>query len=225
MLRNYQPGTDSQPAVSDKVGGVTAPAGTVTVATKCVIWISPFTGDLVFTSGSLTDQSTQRELAEFLTAAPRTTSRAAAACVSPAQDVGSANQRQQLPGQRPQRQPGHRQQRQPVLTGGGQRITGSGQSGGGGLNMPEFFGRRATRSSRSSRRPAGRTPPFSATRWASTASRRRPIGAADASLDQIGPAPSQYGAGRIGGQIDTIDPLAGARPDVARGRDHDGRDR
>ena len=138
VLRNYQPGTDSQPAVADTAGGVTAPAGTVTVATKCVIWLSPFTGDLVFTPGSLTDQSTQRELAEFLNgSATDNFAGGGRLCIS-GQDVGSANQGSNFLATVLSASLVSLNGGSQFLTGNDMRVTGSGQSDGGGLYMPEF---------------------------------------------------------------------------------------
>ena len=80
----YEPTFQSQPAVTD-AGGATAvsiAAGTVPVATKCILWISPFTGDVLAGPGTLVDPNTQANLRSFVAAGGRL-------CVS-GQDVGSA---------------------------------------------------------------------------------------------------------------------------------------
>ena len=80
----YEPSLQTQPAVNDSGGAktVTAAAGTVTVATRCILWISPFTGDVLAGPGTLADPNTQNDLRAFVKAGGRL-------CVS-GQDVGSA---------------------------------------------------------------------------------------------------------------------------------------
>ena len=80
----YEPTLQPQPAVSDAGGAttVTAAAGSVPVATRCIVWISPFTGDVLAGPGTLADPNTQSNLRAFVTAGGRL-------CVS-GQDVGSA---------------------------------------------------------------------------------------------------------------------------------------
>ncbi len=84
LFKSYEPTTQAQPAVSDP-GSPTklnAAAATVTVASRCVIWISPFTGDLLVGPGTLTDSTTQASLRAYVKAGGRL-------CIS-GQDVGSA---------------------------------------------------------------------------------------------------------------------------------------
>ena len=80
----YEPTLQSQPAVSDAGGAapVTVAAGTVAVANRCIVWISPFTGDVLAGPGTLADSNTQANLRAFVKAGGRL-------CVS-GQDVGSA---------------------------------------------------------------------------------------------------------------------------------------
>ena len=80
----YEPTLQSQPAVTDAGGAapVSIAAGTVPVATRCIVWISPFTGDVLAGPGTLADPNTQANLRSFVAAGGRL-------CVS-GQDVGSA---------------------------------------------------------------------------------------------------------------------------------------
>ncbi len=81
----YEPTTpQSQPAVSDAGGAttVTAAAASVPVANRCIVWISPFTGDVLAGPGTLADPNTQANLRAFVGAGGRL-------CVS-GQDVGSS---------------------------------------------------------------------------------------------------------------------------------------
>jgi len=80
----YEPTLQPQPAVSDAGGKapVTAGAGSVPVATRCIVWISPFTGDVLAGPGTMADPGTQANLRAFVAAGGRL-------CVS-GQDVGSS---------------------------------------------------------------------------------------------------------------------------------------
>jgi len=84
VYASYEPTLQPQPAVNDAAGAkpVTAAAGSVTVATRCIMWISPFTGDVLAGPGTLADPNTQNSLRAFVNAGGRL-------CVS-GQDVGSA---------------------------------------------------------------------------------------------------------------------------------------
>ena len=84
VYASYEPTLQPQPAVNDSGGAktVTAAAGTVSVATRCILWISPFTGDVLAGPGTLADPNTQNDLRAFVKAGGRL-------CVS-GQDVGSA---------------------------------------------------------------------------------------------------------------------------------------
>jgi len=88
----YLPTARSQPAVSDTSGTtkITFPAAPrVAVANRCIVWISPFTGDVLAGAGTLADTATQQALRNFVlgdgTAAHPGGGRL---CVS-GQDVGS----------------------------------------------------------------------------------------------------------------------------------------
>ena len=80
----YEPTLQPQPAVSDAGGTkpVTVGAGSVSVATRCIVWISPFTGDVLAGPGTMADPATQANLRTFVAAGGRL-------CVS-GQDVGSS---------------------------------------------------------------------------------------------------------------------------------------
>ncbi len=80
VLSAYGPTLVAQPAVNDTTSpGVnghpvpfTAPAATVPNALRCVVWVSPFTGDLPLNqSGSLADPATQQTIETFLKAGGR----------------------------------------------------------------------------------------------------------------------------------------------------------
>ncbi len=84
LYAQYEPQVQNQPAVNDAGGTtpVTAAAASVPVATRCIVWISPFTGDVLAGPGTLADPATQSNLRAFVAAGGRL-------CVS-GQDVGSA---------------------------------------------------------------------------------------------------------------------------------------
>lgn len=73
VLGGYQPTFVSQPAVSDTVNNVTSAANpNVPVANRCVIWVSPYTGDLpLVDAGSLENPTTQQTLQAFVNAGGR----------------------------------------------------------------------------------------------------------------------------------------------------------
>ncbi len=79
----YTPTRQAQPAVADTSGTtkVTVAAGSVPVANRCIIWIAPFTGDVLAGAGTLADTATQTSLRAFVAAGGRL-------CIS-GQDVGS----------------------------------------------------------------------------------------------------------------------------------------
>jgi len=69
VYRAYLPTPQSQPAVNDtgaptKVNIAAAPR--VAVANRCIVWISPFTGDVLAGAGTLADTATQRDLRNFV---------------------------------------------------------------------------------------------------------------------------------------------------------------
>lgn len=68
VLSQYTPHFEEQPA--DTINGETAPRK-VQVAPRCVIWHSPYTGNLFVGAGSLTDISVQAQLHNFLAAGGR----------------------------------------------------------------------------------------------------------------------------------------------------------
>ena len=214
-LTAFQPQGVSQPAVNDTGnGGFTAPAATVYDARRCVIWISPYTNDLLTSSsgsGSLSDPNVQASLMQFVN------QQHGRLCVS-GEDVGSgtvgsgqttgtflssvlnaslangANGTQQL-------------------AGGGGRITGSGQNGGGFLTFPEFLDTSGSISEIGFYRPSDRPLLLNNTNHVVAGGRDRPtaITRTDAADDQIGPDLLDYGfASDFTSQIDTINPLTGA---------------
>lgn len=73
VLAGYQPTFQSQPAVTDPVNGVSAPAeANVPVAQRCVIWVAPYSGELPLVDyGSIENPTTQDTLAGFLNAGGR----------------------------------------------------------------------------------------------------------------------------------------------------------
>ncbi len=93
QLNSYLPKTITQPAIAD-AAGVNAPAATILDAHQCVIWISPYTGDVLADPGTIDDpgnvgtvgvtnprQSTTSILTAFVQAGGRL-------CIT-GQDVGS----------------------------------------------------------------------------------------------------------------------------------------
>ncbi len=91
VMNNYAPTFVSQPVVNDTatpgINGhpvpFTAPAATIPNAQRCVVWVSPFTGDLPLNqSGSLADPATQQTVEKFLNLGGR--------IFVTGQDVGSA---------------------------------------------------------------------------------------------------------------------------------------
>ncbi len=79
----YTPTRQTQPAVADTSGTTkfTAPSASVAVANRCIVWIAPFTGDVLAGSGTLADTATQTSLRNFVAAGGRL-------CIS-GEDVGS----------------------------------------------------------------------------------------------------------------------------------------
>jgi len=73
VLAAYQPTFQAQPAVADITNNFTAPAApNVPVANRCVIWISPYTGDLpLVDAGSLENPTTQSTLQSFVNSGGR----------------------------------------------------------------------------------------------------------------------------------------------------------
>jgi hypothetical protein len=71
----------TQPAIAAPNGGPNEPAADFTVAPKCVVWVSPYTGDLFVGPGSFADPDTQQVVTDFV-------NRGGRLCVS-GQDVAS----------------------------------------------------------------------------------------------------------------------------------------
>ncbi len=84
VYKAYEPVLQKQPAVNDPGAPtkVNIAAAIVPVANRCILWISPFTGDLLVGPGTLIDPLTQASLRSYVKAGGRL-------CVS-GQDVGSA---------------------------------------------------------------------------------------------------------------------------------------
>ena len=82
LYASYEPKAVTQPAVNDPNTNVIVPAGTTLNANRCIIWLSPFTGDVVAGAGTLVDASTQASLRSFVAAGGRL-------CIT-GQDVGSS---------------------------------------------------------------------------------------------------------------------------------------
>ena len=69
VYRAYLPTFQSQPAVADTNGATKfsiAAAPRVPVANRCIVWVSPFTGDVLAGPGTLADTATQRDLRNFV---------------------------------------------------------------------------------------------------------------------------------------------------------------
>ena len=83
VYQAYTPTRQAQPAVADTSGTtkVTVAAGSVPVANRCIVWIAPFTGDVLAGAGTLADTATQTSLRNFVAAGGRL-------CVS-GEDIGS----------------------------------------------------------------------------------------------------------------------------------------
>ena len=73
VYQAYQPQTITQPAVNDTnaVPPVNVAAGVTTVANRCILWLSPFTGDVLAGPGTLADSATQTNLRNFVKAGGR----------------------------------------------------------------------------------------------------------------------------------------------------------
>jgi len=85
LYKSYEPTLGTQPAVNDpgaKPSPVNIAAGTVAAANRCIVWLAPYTGDVLAGPGTLTDSATQAALTSFVAAGGRL-------CIS-GQDVGSA---------------------------------------------------------------------------------------------------------------------------------------
>ena len=84
VYQQYEPTFTTQPAVNDTTVTPTIafPAGKVPNANRCIIWLSPFAGDLLVGPGTITDPATQANLRAFVTAGGR--------LFMTGQDVGSA---------------------------------------------------------------------------------------------------------------------------------------
>jgi len=83
VYQAYTPTRQPQPAVADTSGTtkITIAAGSVPVANRCIVWISPFTGDVLAGAGTLADTTTQTSLRKYVAAGGRL-------CIS-GEDVGS----------------------------------------------------------------------------------------------------------------------------------------
>jgi len=84
VYQQYEPTFTTQPAVNDTTAtpAISFPAGKVPNANRCILWLSPFAGDLLVGPGTITDPATQANLRAFVTAGGR--------LFMTGQDVGSA---------------------------------------------------------------------------------------------------------------------------------------
>jgi len=85
VYQAYEPTITTQPAVTDPgapKGFTSILAGKVPAANRCILWISPFTGDVLAGPGTLLDPATQVQITNFVAAGGRL-------CVS-GQNVASA---------------------------------------------------------------------------------------------------------------------------------------
>ena len=84
IYQTYQPSTVTQPAVVDPTAtpAVNYAGGPVRVANRCIVWSSPFAGDLLVGPGTITDPATQTALRAYVQAGGR--------LFITGQDIGSA---------------------------------------------------------------------------------------------------------------------------------------
>jgi len=80
----YEPTFTTQPAVKDTTvtPAISFPAASVPSASRCILWLSPFAGDLLVGPGTITDPATQASLRAYVGAGGR--------LFMTGQDVGSA---------------------------------------------------------------------------------------------------------------------------------------
>ncbi len=240
VLNAYAPTFVAQPAVNDttspSVNGnpvpFTAPAATIPNALRCVVWVSPFTGDLPLNQGgSLADPATQQTVENFLKAGGR--------LFVTGQDVGSSitldgsvNNTASAQGSPANFLPDFLSaglasshggtQTNTGSTGRGRRITSdafvnvSPRTFGktidfGAINM--FFPELQTDGT-DSYVPPGTNPLYLGNNY------QRLIGSqnqwrADGSLDQLGPIVQSFGSNnQVLAAIDTLTPLNGAHTDI-----------
>ena len=203
-LRGYEPQFVNQPAVADTQAGHTFAAASVPDARRCILWIAPFTNDLLTPasgSGSLIDNSTQASLETFVNAGGRL----GISGQDVASGLASSGQTTQFLSTVLNSTLKSSNGGGQVIAGAGQRVTGSGQNGGGNLNFFEYLDE-----------PGGGitfstfiAPSASGLRLTNTLGPSGD-GRLDASYDQIGPRLLVYGLSRFQGQDDTLNPLTGA---------------
>ena len=211
-LAAYQPTFEVQPAVADTTNNFNAPSTNVTVANRCVIWISPYTGDLpLIDAGSLENPTTQGTLQSFVNSGGRfflsgqdvvnaltLGGSTANSFVSNALNAGFASDAGGSTS----------------LAGGGGRISGDSSFGftvNGGfevLTADKGYVRSLPSAAPlllSNDQP-GNNQPAAPPNWR-----------ADASLDQVGPQPVGFGGSTALGRIDTITALNNATTDITTG--------
>lgn len=69
VLMSYAPTLVTQPAVEDN--GFNQPSAQFPIASKCVVWATPFTGDLLVGDGTFGSPTTQTQIQQFLAAGGR----------------------------------------------------------------------------------------------------------------------------------------------------------
>ncbi len=213
VLAAYQPTFQSQPAVADATNNVNAPAApNVTVANRCVIWISPYTGDLpLIDAGSLENPTTQTTLQSFVNAGGR--------FFLSGQDVANALT---LGGTKANTFVSN------VLNaafasdaGGSTSLAGNGGriSGEASINQNISLGFETFQGDagyHAGNLPNG-APLLLGNNQGANNRPNPPNWRADGSQDQIGPLPIFFGNSSALGRIDTITPLNGATVDMTTG--------
>ncbi|MGO8670474.1 MAG: carboxypeptidase regulatory-like domain-containing protein, partial [Capsulimonadaceae bacterium] len=71
VLMSYAPAMENQPAVDDPATKIVNPAANFANANKCVVWATPYTGDLFVGGGSFASPTTQEQIETFLNAGGR----------------------------------------------------------------------------------------------------------------------------------------------------------
>jgi len=214
VLAAYQPTFQAQPAVADATNNVNAPAApNVPVANRCVIWISPYTGDLpLIDAGSLENPTTQSTLQSFVNAGGRfflsgqdvvnaltlggtktNTFVSNVLNAAFASDAGGST----------------------TLAGNNNRISGDASINGNISNGFETF--QTNGSYASGNHPSGGPLLLSNNQPGGDFDPRPPNWRADASEDQIGPLFVGFGGSTAVGRIDTITALNGATVDMTTG--------
>lgn len=242
VVNAYAPSFVAQPAVNDTakpgINGnpspFTAPAATVPSAQRCVVWVSPFTGDLPLNQGgSLADPATQQTIENFLKIGGR--------IFVTGQDVGSAITLDGSVNNAPAAQgsPGNflpdflsaglvssnsGTQTLAGATGQGKRITSdafvnvspSTFGNAAGFNTVNMFFPELETDRTSTYVPPGNSPLYLGNNYEHVVGPEAQW-RADGSLDQLGPVVQPFGGSQVLAAIDTLTPFNGAHVDITSG--------